>query len=70
MFIKLMAQYESCGINELYILWDTIMSSVSAVSGAVANLAVMIGVGYENFDTAPYKSYNIWVDAYDHFDWL
>ena len=70
MLIKLMAQQERCGVNELYIMWDTIMSSVAAVSGAAVNLIIMVGVGYANSDTAPYKAYGMWTTAYDSFDWL
>ena len=68
--IKLMAQFEDCGVNELFIMWDQILSHVSDVSGMVVNLATMIGTGWENKDTAPYKVYDLWVVGWKHNDWM
>lgn len=67
--MKLMYQYEKCGVSELFILWDTIMSSISQACGMATNAIIMIGTGYTNRDTAPYKSYAIWTTAYQYFDW-
>ena len=44
--IKLMQQYEYCGINELYIMYDQIMSNITEISGLCANLILMIALGW------------------------
>ena len=68
--IKLMQQYEYCGVNELYIKWDQIMSNVSDISGMTVNLILMIALGWSAKDTAPYKVWDLWTDGYDIRDWM
>lgn len=51
-------------------MWDNIMSKLSNLCGMVVNLGIMIGVGFSDFSTAPYKAYNIWKVAYAHNDWM
>ena len=44
--IKLMQQYEYCGVNELYIKYDQIMSNIADISGLATNLILMIALGW------------------------
>ena len=44
--IKLMQQYEYCGVNELYIKYDQIMSNIADISGLCTNLILMIALGW------------------------
>ena len=57
-FVKLMQQFEDCGVNELFIQWDNIMSHISDICGVVVNLAIAVGVGWANRDTFPYIVYD------------
>ena len=56
--ILFMQQYEDCGVNELLIQWDTIMSKTADATSMGMNLLIMIIVGYSLKDTAPYKAYD------------
>ena len=67
--IKLMQQYEYCGVNELYIKWDQIMSNISDISGTTVNLILMIALGWTNKDTAPYKVYDLWKAGWAIRNW-
>ena len=69
-FIKMMQQFEDCGVQELYIRYDNIMSHVSDISSLGVNLAVMIGTGWKNKDTAPYVVWDLWQEGWKHRDWL
>ena len=68
--IKLMQQYEYCGVNELYIKYDQIMSNIADICGLAVNLILMIGLGWSAKDTAPYKVYDLWVAGWDIKDWM
>lgn len=68
--MKMQYQFEQCGVRELFIKWDNLMSHVSDVCGTVVNLAVAIGTGWTNKDTYPFKFYDITVLAYANSNWL
>ena len=68
-FVKLMQQYEDCGVNELYIKYDNIMSHLSDIISLCVNLIVMIATGWKNKDTAPYKSWDLMSDGWKYKDW-
>jgi hypothetical protein len=69
MTLLLMQQFEFCGVNELFIKWDQMMSHVSDISGAVVNLSVVIGTGWANKDTYPFKVYDLWIEGWKYSDW-
>ena len=69
-FIKVMQQFEDCGVNELYIQYDNIMSHVSDITSLGVNLAVMLGTGWKNKDTAPFITWDLWEEGWKHKDWL
>ena len=69
LMIKLMDQFEMCGVNELYIMWDTVMSSWADLCSMIVNVAIMIGVGWENEDTAPFIVLELWKDGWKRNDW-
>ena len=56
--ILLMQQYEDCGVNELLIQWDTIMSKTPDATAMGVNFLIMLLVGYQLHDTAPYRAYD------------
>ena len=68
--MKMQYQFEQCGVRELFIKWDNLMSHVSDVCGTVVNLAVAIGTGWTNKDTYPFKFYDFTVEAYANSNWL
>ena len=56
--ILFMQQYEDCGVNELLIQWDTIMSKGADATSMGMNFLIMMIVGWSLKDTAPYKAYD------------
>ena len=61
-------QFQSCGVAELYIRWDNIMSHISDVCGMVVNISMAVGLGWTNKDTYPYLVWDHWVDGWNHKD--
>ena len=68
--ILFMQQYEDCGVNELLIQWDTIMSKTADVTSMAINFTVMLIVGYSLKDTAPYKAYDYEKEGWEKKDFL
>ena len=67
-FIRFMDQTEACGVNELFIQWDNIMSNWSDLAGVVTNLAIMIGTGWADKNTSPFIVYDHWVLGWNNKD--
>ena len=63
-FIKTMQQYEDCGVSELYIKLDSVMSHVSDVCAMGVNLAIMIGTGWADKNTAPFIFYDLMAEGW------
>ena len=68
--ILLMQQYEDCGVNELNIQWDTIMSKPVDATSMAVNFTVMMLVGYSSHDTAPYKAWEYEKTGWQNKDFL
>ena len=65
-----MQQYEDCGVNELLIQWDTIMSKIPDVTSMLINFTVMMIVGWNLKDTAPYKAYDYEAEGWRNKDFF
>ena len=68
--ILLMQQYEDCGVNELNIQWDTIMSKPVDATSVGVNFTTMMLVGYSSQDTAPYKAWDYEKTGWQNKDFL
>ena len=69
LMILLMQQFEDCGIAELMIQYDSTLSHWADLTSMGVNLAVMLGTGWADKDTAPYKTADIWDEAWAKRDW-
>lgn len=68
--IQVLSEFEKCGYNEYLIQFDDVMSRIPEVSGMGANLATQAIVGFSDKDTSMYRSYDIFIKAWEDWDWV
>ena len=69
LMILMMQQFEDCGIAELMIQYDSTFSHWADLTSMGVNLAVMLGTGYADKDTAPFKTWDLWKEGWARKDW-
>ena len=57
--IKWVDQQKKCGMDNYVMRWDDIMTNWGNFAGALANLVIQIGVGYNGKDQSVYKGWNL-----------
>lgn len=68
--LKLMSQFDDCGVSEMLIMADSMFSNLPEASGAGVNIVAQLGLGASAQDTAVYLAGAKFVDGYnDNYNW-